>query len=85
MATDVQKRVIKWLAAAGGEIVIITGFKQTDLRSLKSTGAPCIITSSNVVDGLRNNNFVEKAKADEYGRAITYRLAAAGRAQAEKL
>lgn len=81
MATQVQKRVLKWMADAGGELVIMTGFKQTDLRSLKSTGAPCVITSSNVMDGLRNNQFVEKVKPDEYGRAITYRLADAGRAQ----
>lgn len=85
MATDVQKRVLKWIAAAGGEIVIMTGFKRTELRSLKSSGAPCIITSTNVVDGLRNNKFVERVKPDEFGRSITYRLADAGRAQTAKL
>lgn len=79
MATDVQRRVIKWMADAGGEIVICTGFKKTRQATLRETGALCIATSVNVVDGLINNRLVEKSKPAEYGRSITYRLVEAGR------
>lgn len=81
MATQIQKMVLQWMAQAGGEMLICTGFKKTREATLKASDTPCIATSVNVVGGLTNpgNRYIEKKDQNEFGRAVTYRLTDAGR------
>lgn len=65
-ATDVQRKVLRWIVGGGGQIAIYTGSKAAHLNSLVATREPVIACSVNVLDGLKNNMWIECASTQPW-------------------